>query len=63
MIFETQAHYDDDAYNSDRDRLIKLLKEEGIAPIVNVGASLTSTENTVKLAHEYDHVYDKELYF
>lgn len=57
MIFETHAHYDDDAYNSDRDRLIKLLKEEGIAPIVNVGASLTSTENTVKLAHEYDHVY------
>lgn len=57
MIFETHAHYDDDAYNSDRDRLIKLLKEEGIAPIVNVGASLTSIENTVKLAHEYDHVY------
>ena len=57
MIFETHAHYDDDAYTSDRDRLIKLLKEEGIAPIVNVGASLTSTENTVKLAHEYDHVY------
>ena len=57
MIFETHAHYDDDAYNSDRDRLIKLLKEEGIAPIVNVGASLTSTEDTVKLAHEYDHVY------
>ena len=57
MYFDTHAHYDDDAYNSDRDRLIKLLKEEGIAPIVNVGASLTSTENTVKLAHEYDHVY------
>lgn len=57
MIFETHAHYDDDAYNSDRDRLIRLLMEEGIAPIVNVGASLTSTENTVKLAHEYDHVY------
>lgn len=57
MIFETHAHYDDDAYNSDRDSLIRLLKEEGIAPIVNVGASLTSTENTVKLAHEYDHVY------
>ncbi|HCM92350.1 MAG TPA: hydrolase TatD [Lachnospiraceae bacterium] len=57
MIFETHAHYDDDAYKSDRDRIIKLLKEEGIAPIVNVGASLTSTEDTVKLAHEYDHVF------
>ncbi|MBR5765420.1 MAG: TatD family hydrolase [Lachnospiraceae bacterium] len=57
MIFETHAHYDDDAYNKDRDSIIKLLKEEGIAPIVNIGASLTSTASTVQLAHRYDHVY------
>ncbi len=57
MIYETHAHYDDDAYDKDRDSLIKLLKEEGIAPIINVGASITSTKSTVKLAHEYDHVY------
>lgn len=57
MIFETHAHYDDDAYNDDRDSVIKLLKAEGVAPIVNVGASLTSTEDAVKLAHKYEHVY------
>ncbi len=57
MIFETHAHYDDRAYDRDRDKIIRLLKEEGIAPIINVGASLTSTETSVKLAHEYDHVY------
>ena len=57
MIFETHAHYDDDAFDNDRDKLIRLLKEEGIAPIVNIGASLKSTEGTVRLAHEYGHVY------
>ena len=57
MIFETHAHYDDDAYNNDRDSIIRLLREEGIAPVINVGASLTSTASTVKLAHEHDHVY------
>ncbi len=57
MIFETHAHYDDDAYDSDRDSIIRLLKEEEIAPVVNVGASLTSTESSVELAHKYGHVY------
>ena len=57
MIFETHAHYDDDAFDNDRDKIIRLLNEEGIAPIVNIGASLKSTETTVELAHEYEHVY------
>ena len=57
MIFETHAHYDDDAYDSDRDSIIRLLKEEGIAPVINIGASLTSTASSVELAHKYDHVY------
>ncbi|MBR5407602.1 MAG: TatD family hydrolase [Lachnospiraceae bacterium] len=57
MIFETHAHYDDEAYDKDRDSLIRLLKEEGIAPIINVGASITSTKSTVKLAHDHSHVY------
>ncbi len=57
MIFETHAHYDDDAFDDDRDKIIRLLYEEGIAPIVNIGASLKSTAATVELAHRYDHVY------
>ncbi|MBQ7481357.1 MAG: TatD family hydrolase [Lachnospiraceae bacterium] len=57
MIFETHAHYDDPAFDRDRDRLLALLKDEGIAPIVNIGASIESTKSTVELAHRYDHVY------
>ena len=57
MIFETHAHYDDPAFDRDRDRLLVLLKAEGIAPIVNIGASIETTKSTVELAHRYDHVY------
>ncbi|MCR4807354.1 MAG: TatD family hydrolase [Lachnospiraceae bacterium] len=57
MIYETHAHYDDKVYDKDRDSIIRLLKEEGIAPVINVGASLSSTKTTVDLAHKYDHVY------
>lgn len=57
MIFETHAHYDDPAFDRDRDRLLALLKNEGIAPIVNIGASIETTKSTVELAHRYDHVY------
>ena len=57
MIFETHAHYDDPAFDRDRDRLITLLKDEGVAPIVNIGASIETTKSTIELAHRYDHVY------
>ena len=39
MIFETHAHYDDEAFNGDRDELLCSMKENGIETIVNVGAS------------------------
>ena len=40
MIFETHAHYDDDAFDSDRDQVLKDCQEQGIEYIVNVSASL-----------------------
>ena len=43
MIFETHAHYDDEAYDDDRDALLSSMQENGIGWIVNVGASLKST--------------------
>ncbi|MCR5358221.1 MAG: TatD family hydrolase [Lachnospiraceae bacterium] len=57
MIFETHAHYDDDAFDTDRDEILRLLHEKGIAPIVDIGASVKSTEEAFLLAHKYDHVY------
>ena len=53
MIFETHAHYDDDRFKDDRDETIKRVHEKGVAPIINVGASIGSTMTTMELAKKY----------
>ena len=53
MIFETHAHYDDDRFKDDRDETIKRVHEKGVAPIINVGASIGSTMTTIELAKKY----------
>lgn len=57
MIFDTHAHYDDEAFNEDREELILSLKENGIGCIVDIGASVSSTKATYALAQKYDFVY------
>ena len=52
MIIETHAHYDDDRYNEDRDALLRRLPEEGVGVVINSGASVESTRDTIRLARE-----------
>lgn len=56
-IFESHAHYDDEAFNEDRRELLKELPEKGIEYVVNVGASMESTKSSIALADEYDYIY------
>lgn len=57
MIFETHAHYDDEQFASDRDTLLSTLPEKGIGKVINVGASIASTKETLALAEQYSHIY------
>ena len=57
MIFDTHAHYDDEAFDDDRGALLKSLKDADIQAVMNVAASLKSCETTVKLAEQYDWIY------
>lgn len=57
MIFETHAHYDDEAFDGDRDSLIWAMHEHGIDTIINVGASLRGVRETVTLMERYPFVY------
>ncbi len=56
-IFDTHAHYDDEAFDEDRDALLTGLPENGIARVVNVGASLASCKRTIELMNRYDYIY------
>lgn len=57
MIFETHAHYDDDRFEEDRDEILRRLPEEGVGVVINSGASVESTRDTIRLATDYPHVY------
>ncbi len=57
MIFDSHAHYDDRAFDEDRDELLSSLPEKGIVGVVNAGASIRSIWKTLELAEKYPHVY------
>lgn len=57
MIFDTHAHYDDRAFDEDRDELLKSMHENGIEYIVNVGAGIDSCKKTLALAEKYSFIY------
>ena len=57
MIFDTHAHYDDDAFDEDRDALLAGMREAGVEYIVNIGASMASSERSLQLAKKYPFIY------
>lgn len=57
MIFESHAHYDDEAFDEDREALLGSMRENGIEYIINVGASIETTRNTVALTEQYPFIY------
>ena len=57
MIFETHAHYDDEQFDEDRERLIAEFLEKDIDKVMNVGADMQSSRNSVELAGKYPHFY------
>lgn len=57
MIFDTHAHYDDEAFDEDRDSLLSSLPAAGIGAVVCVGASLPTVTTSIKLAEKYPWIY------
>lgn len=57
MIFDTHAHYDDEAFENDREILLSGMREANVEYIVNVGASMASSERSVALAEKYPFIY------
>lgn len=57
MIFESHAHYDDEAFDADREALLGSFAENGIGYVVNVAASLDSVKTTQALMKRWDFVY------
>ena len=57
MLFDTHAHYDDDAFDPDRELLLETLPERGVSLLVNPGCDVESSRKAVSYAKAYPHVY------
>ena len=43
MIFDTHTHYDDEAFDNDREELITGLFQKGVGTVVTVGAEMATS--------------------
>lgn len=57
MIIDTHTHYDDKAFDEDRETLLAGMQQAGIERIINSGSSIDACKRTLELMEEYDFIY------
>lgn len=57
-MIDIHAHYDDQAFDSDREELLKtLFNEKNVTAVINAGCNMESSLYSIELAEKYDNVY------
>ncbi len=60
-IFDSHAHYDDSRFENEfeggRENVLPYVFGQGVERIVNIGASIPTSENSIALAEKYPQVY------
>lgn len=57
MIFETHAHYNDEAFEEDREQIFAQFPERKIGRAVNIASDLESIDACLQLAQKYPFMY------
>lgn len=57
MFFESHAHYDDEAFNEDRDELLSSLFQNDVNYIVNASSNISSSQDSINLSNKYPNLY------
>ena len=57
MFYDTHAHYDDEAFDQDRDILLPELHRQGITLINDIGCDIPSSKKAISIAEQYPFVY------
>ena len=57
MLFDTHAHYDDEAFDADRDALLAALPQRGVGLVLDPGCDVASSRRAAAYAAAYPHVY------
>lgn len=57
MIIDTHAHYDDEAFDADREELLASLAGNNIGPVMDIGSTRESLPKIRELMKRYDFIY------
>ena len=57
MIFDTHAHYDDHAFDEDREEVLSGLFEKGVGKVMDASAAARSMPVILELTRKYDFLY------
>ena len=57
MLFDSHAHLNDERFDEDREELISSLNEKGVDLVVNPGACMKTSAESVELANKHDFIY------
>lgn len=57
MIFETHAHYEDRAFDDDREDLLNSLSKNNIEYVVNISSAIETVKQSIDLAESYEYIY------
>ena len=57
LIFDTHAHYDDEAFDADRDELLRSLASRGVGFVLNADAEFEDLPRIIELTEKYDFIY------
>ena len=57
LIFDTHAHYTDEAFNEDREVILSGLKSNGVGMVMNACAAFGEIEGIVELINTHDFIY------
>lgn len=52
-IFDSHAHYDDGAFDGDREELFRRLPKQGVVGVLNVGCTVSSSRECIRFAKEH----------
>lgn len=57
MIFDTHAHYNDEAFDNDRESLLNDLPKKDVVYVVNASSDIDSSLESIRLSEKYDYIY------
>ena len=56
-FFDSHSHYNDEAYNDDRDEILKVIYQEGIMKTVTIGYNVEKSKKAVEIANNNNFIY------